>query len=185
LARWYFAEVTANVPNGTTTTHDDAPWLYTTLHAPEVADALGVPPAQLRTKAKGAFLRSALDGTQVRTIFDRLTSDDYGWRGATAVFVSWGGKINAFDPEDTAVAERDSIALFSVANVWDDPVPNERTGGCFINWPDPDLRGAEWNRSGVPWSELYYGGNYAKLQEAKRRWDPHQVFSHALAIEPG
>ena len=37
----YFAEVTANVPNGMKTTRDDAPWQYTTLHAPEVADALG------------------------------------------------------------------------------------------------------------------------------------------------
>jgi aclacinomycin oxidase len=64
------------------------------------------------------------------------------------------------------------------------PVPNERTGGCFINWPDPDVMDEEWNRSGVPWSELYYGGNYAGLQAAKRRWDPHRVFSHALSVQP-
>ena len=58
------------------------------------------------------------------------------------------------------------------------PVPNDRTGGCYINWPDPELLEEEWNQSGVPWSELYYGGNYKKLQEAKGRWDPHQVFNH-------
>jgi hypothetical protein len=34
-------------------------------------------------------------------------------------------------------------------------------------------------------AELYYGGNYKKLQEAKGRWDPHQVFNHALSVEPG
>jgi FAD/FMN-containing dehydrogenase len=206
----YFAEVTANLPDGVKKRQDDAPWLYTTMHAPEVADALGIPATQLRTKVKGAFLRSALDGSQIRTIVERLTSDDYGWRGATAVFVSWGGQINALSSQDTAVAERDSGALFSVASVWDDPgedethmtwartlyrdvfaatggvpVPNDRTGGCYVNWPDPDLREAEWNESGVPWSELYYGGNYERLQEAKRRWDPHQVFSHALSVEPG
>ena len=206
----YVAEVTANVPNGMKTTQDDAPWQYTTLHAPEVADALGIPATQLRSKAKGAFLRSALDGSQIRTIFERLTSDDYGWRGAAAVFVTWGGKINALSPQDTAVAERDSVALFSVGNVWDNPeedekhltwnrtlyrdvfaatggvpVPNDRTGGCYINWPDPDLLEEEWNQSGVPWSELYYGGNYKKLQEAKGRWDPHQVFNHVLSVEPG
>jgi hypothetical protein len=39
--------VTANVPNGSKTTRDDAPWQYTTLHAPEVADALGIPATQL------------------------------------------------------------------------------------------------------------------------------------------
>jgi FAD binding domain/Berberine and berberine like len=206
----YFDEVTANVPNGKKTTQDDAPWQYTTSHAPEVADALGIPATQLRSKVKGALLRSALDGWQIRTIVDRLTSDDYGWRGATAVFVTWGGQINALRPQDTAVAERDSGTLFSVANVWDNPeedekhltwtrtlyrdvfaatggvpVPNDRTGGCYINWPDPDLLEEEWNRSGVPWSELYYGANYKKLQEAKVRWDPHQVFNHVLSVEPG
>src|ERR671924_528201 len=49
------------------------------------------------------------------------------------------------------------------------PVPNDRTGGCYINWPDPDLLEAEWNQSGVPWSELYYGGDYKKIQGAQGR----------------
>jgi aclacinomycin oxidase len=206
----YFAEVTANVPNGIKTTQDDAPWQYTTIHAPEVPDVLGIPATQLRSKIKSALVRSALDASQIRTIFERLTSDDYGWRGGSAGFVTWGGEINALRPQDTAVAERDSVALFSVANFWDNPaedekhlswtrtlyrdvfaatggvpVPNDRTGGCYINWPDPDLLEDEWNRSDVPWSELYYGGNYKKLQEAKSRWDPHQVFKHHLSVEPG
>jgi hypothetical protein len=81
-----------------------------------------------------------------------------------------GGKINALSPQDSAVAERDSVALFSVGNMWDNPeedeqhlrwnrtlyrdvfaatggvpVPNDRTGGCYINWPDPDLLEEEWN----------------------------------------
>ena len=176
-----------------------------------VSDALGIPATRLRSKAKGAFLRSALDRSQIRTIFEGLTGGDYGWRGAAVVFVTWGGKINALSPEDTAtaVAERDSVALFSVGNFWDDPdedekhltwnrtlyrdvfaatggvpVPNDRTGGCYINWPDPDLLDAEWNQSGVPWPELYYGANYRRLQEAKRRWDPHQVFDHVLSVRP-
>jgi hypothetical protein len=108
--------------------------------------------------------------------------------------VSWGGQINALGPQDTAVAERDSVALLSVANVWDNPeedekhlrwtrtlyrdvfaatggvpVPNARTGGCYINWPDPDLLEEEWNQSGVPWSELYYGGTTGSSR--KRRSD--------------
>ncbi len=206
----YLAEVTANVPNGVKTTHDDSPWQYTTIHAPDVPDVLGIPATQLRSKTKGAFLRSGLARSQVRTIFERLTTDDYRCRGAMAGFVSWGGKINALSPQDTAAVERDAVALFSVGNFWADPdedemhltwnralyrdvfaatggvpVPNDWTGGCFVNWPDPDLLDQKWNRSGVPWSELYYGGNYQKLQEAKRRWDPLQVFKHALSVEPG
>jgi aclacinomycin oxidase len=205
----YLAEVAANVPNGTKTSQADAPWQYTTIHAPEVPDVLGIPATQLRSKIKGALLRSALDGSQIRTIFERLTSDDYGWRGATAGFATWGGQINALTPQDAAVAERDSVALFSVGSFWDNPdedekhltwtrtlyrdvfaatggvpVPDDRTGGCFINWPDPDLLEEEWNDSGVPWSELYYGGNYQTLQDAKGRWDPRQVFAHVMSVEP-
>lgn len=205
----YIAEVTANVPNGAKTVQEDVPWLYTTINAPEVPDALGIPPALLRSKTKGALLRSALDGPQVRTIFERLTSDDYGWRGGAAGFVTWGGEMNALSPQDTAVAERDSIALFTVANFWDNPqedekhlewartfyrdvfaatggapVPNDRAGGCFLNWPDPDLLEAEWNQSGVPWFELYYGRNYKRLQQVKARWDPLQVFNHAMSVQP-
>jgi len=48
----YFAEVTAKVPNGTKTTQDDAPWQYTTIHAPDVPDVLGIPATQLRSKSK-------------------------------------------------------------------------------------------------------------------------------------
>jgi hypothetical protein len=77
-------------------------------------------------EGQGALLRSALDGSQVRTIFDGLTSDDYGWRGAAATFVTWGGKRNALRPQDTAVAERDSIAAFAVGNFWDNPEEDEK-----------------------------------------------------------
>ena len=135
-----------------------------------------------------------MDGSQVRTIFEGLASGDYGWRGATVVFLSWGGKMNALSPQDTAVAERDSVALFAAGSLWDNPeedekhmtwartfyrdvfaatggvpVPNDRTGGCYINWPDPDLLEEEWNQSGVPWSELYYAGTTRNSR--KRRAD--------------
>jgi len=134
---------------------------------------------------------------------------DYGWRGGVISLATWGGKINALSPRDTAVAERESTVLLGLGSFWDEPeedekhlnwtrtfyrdlfatsggvpVPNDRTGGCYVNWPDLDLRDQKWNKSGSPWSDLYYGGNYAKLREAKSRWDPHRIFSHPLSIEP-
>jgi aclacinomycin oxidase len=47
-----------------------------------------------------------------------------------------------------------------------------------------DLADPEWNTSGVPWSTLYYKANYARLQRVKARWDPLDVFHHALSIRP-
>ena len=206
----FVAEVTANVPNGTRTTRDREPWLYRTINLPDVSDTLGLPAAQLRSKTKGAYLRSPLDAAQTATAYARLTDDDYGWRGGVMSLATWGGQINALSSRDTAVAERESTVLLGLGSFWDQPgedekhlswtrsfyrelfassggvpVRNHRTGGCYVNWPDLDLRDQTWNPSGSPWSDLYYGGNYSKLRAAKSRWDPHRIFQHPLSIEPG
>ncbi|MDW6058498.1 BBE domain-containing protein [Streptomyces sp. FXJ1.4098] len=40
------------------------------------------------------------------------------------------------------------------------------------------------NTSGVPWSTLYFKDNYPRLQKVKAAWDPKNIFSHTLGIEP-
>jgi aclacinomycin oxidase len=62
------------------------------------------------------------------------------------------------------------------------PVPGGVSDGAFINHPDVDLADPEWNTSGVPWHTLYYKDNYPRLQRIKARWDPRNVFHHALSI---
>eukprot|EP00164_Ancoracysta_twista_P023238 GFYU01043362.1.p3 GENE.GFYU01043362.1~~GFYU01043362.1.p3 ORF type:complete len:119 (+),score=0.88 GFYU01043362.1:53-358(+) len=62
------------------------------------------------------------------------------------------------------------------------PVPNEQMDGCYINYPDRDMADPARNRSGVPWSTLYYKDNYPRLQSVKDRYDPGNVFSHSLSI---
>ena len=64
------------------------------------------------------------------------------------------------------------------------PVPGEVCDGAMINHPDVDLADPEWNTSGVPWHTLYYKDNYPRLQRVKARWDPRNVFHHALSIRP-
>lgn len=57
------------------------------------------------------------------------------------------------------------------------------TDGCFVGYPDVDLNDTALNRSGIPWSELYYKEHYPRLQQVKALWDPTDVFHHAQSIQ--
>ena len=62
------------------------------------------------------------------------------------------------------------------------PVPGEAYDGALINHPDTDFTDEKLNTSGAPWWAIYYGENYTRLQRVKARWDPLNVFRHALSI---
>lgn len=58
------------------------------------------------------------------------------------------------------------------------------TDGCYVNYPDVDLDNDSLNTSGQRAHQLYYKTNYTRLQQAKQRWDPHNVFRHAQSVKP-
>lgn len=64
------------------------------------------------------------------------------------------------------------------------PLPADVSSGASINHADIDLADPAWNTSGVPWHTIYYRENYARLQRVKARWDPLDIFRHALSIRP-
>jgi len=96
------------------------------------------------------------------------------------------------------VAQREQIKLFNavgntnacaiIIGLKDRSVgfglPGEAYDGALINHPDTDLADPALNTSGVPWHTLYYKGNYPRLQQVKAKWDPRDVFHHALSIRP-
>ena len=60
------------------------------------------------------------------------------------------------------------------------PYPEKHYDGCYINYPDQDMLGYPF------WPQLYYGDGdlYAFLQNVKQRYDPHNIFHHAMSIRP-
>jgi len=178
------------------------PWLRATT-------LLGALPAPARAAVKSAFLRTGPSPTQLDAIYTWLATKEYSNPNALLQLDSYGGRINAVSPEATAAAHRDSVLALRYQVCWSDPaeddwhlawlrgfyravyaetggvpVPGENTDGCFVNYPDVDLGDPDWNTSDVPWSSLYYKGNYQRLQEIKRRYDPRGVFRHAQSIQP-
>ncbi|PSL32030.1 FAD-dependent oxidoreductase [Chitinophaga ginsengisoli] len=159
----------------------------------------------VQAKIKDAFFRSPFTDSQIATAYKYLTADVQ--IGGLLGMATYGGKVNTISPDTTASAQRDCILDVACNTGWIDPegatpsmdwvrnfykdlfpdsggvpVPNQQTDGSMINHPDTDLASAEWNQSGVPWHTLYYKESYPRLQQVKAKWDPLNIFYHALSI---
>jgi aclacinomycin oxidase len=184
-----------------------APWLEFALEP--IPDLFAAPPGGVSTKVKDALLRRRLTDRQLGAVIDHLASDAHDVRGGMFGLATYGGRINTVAPDATASVHRDAIADMACSAGWLDPreegrnvgwargfyrelfsdtggapVPGDAYAGSLINHPDTDLADPAQNTSGVPWHTLYYGGNYPRLQRVKARWDPRNVFHHALSIVP-
>ncbi|MFE7777876.1 FAD-binding protein [Streptomyces sp. NPDC057445] len=162
-----------------------------------------------RQKIKCSYLRSAFTDEQIDVLHERLSGLDHSNDTSSVSLQSYGGRVNAVAPGATASAQRDSVLKALFMNTWQDPaqdadntgwlrrlyadvyaatggvpVPGGQGDGCFINFPDVDMADPRWNTSGVPWHELYYKGNYPRLQAVKAAYDPRDVFRHALSVRP-
>jgi len=170
-------------------------------------DLFTAPPGGVSMKGKDALLRKRLTDGQIDVAYDYLTRTDHDAMGGMLGLATYGGRINTVPPDATASAQRSSILDMACTTGWIDPhdearnlawvrafyrelfaetggvpVPGEAYDGTFINHPDPDLADPALNTSGVPWPTLYYNSNYPRLQRVKARWDPRNVFRHALSI---
>jgi aclacinomycin oxidase len=188
-----------------TRTLEKSSWLGFALNPfPEL---FGVGMDVARVKVKDAYLRRPLTDAQIAVAYRYLTSTDHDVPGGTFALGTYGGRVNTVRPAETATAQRDSILSIGCVAGWGDPkdeapsfawvrpfyrdlfgdtggvpVPDDNSDGAMINHPDVDLADPAWNTSGVPWHTLYYKDNYPRLQQVKARYDPRNVFHHALSI---
>ncbi|MBE1574318.1 hypothetical protein H4W30_001347 [Amycolatopsis roodepoortensis] len=162
-----------------------------------------------REDFKSAYMRANFTPEQAAAFYRNLTSAESANRGAVVSIASYGGRTNTVASSETAVAHRDSIMKLLYVVGWTDPaqdeanlawirrlyrevyagsggvpVPDETTDGCFVNYCDTDLSDPEFNKSGVPWSTLYYKENYPRLRRIKGKWDPRDFFRHGQSVEP-
>ncbi|HTG33578.1 MAG TPA: FAD-binding oxidoreductase [Thermoanaerobaculia bacterium] len=183
-------------------------WLEFALNP--LPDLFAAPPGGVSAKVKDALLRKRFTDRQIGVAYDYLIRTDHDIMGGMLGLATYGGRINTVARDATATAQRDSILDIACTTGWLDPreeaknlawvrtfyrdlfaetggvpVPGEAYDGAFINHPDTDLSDPALNTSGVPWHTLYYKENYPRLQRIKARWDPRNVFRHALSIPVG
>ena len=193
----FLAALDAGMPAASlpSTTRRTMPWLQAT----QTLNGSG--PNQ-RGKYKSAYLRRPFTPEQVAATWAALTDRSYDNPQALVQVDTYGGQINAVAPDATAVSQRSSIMKLQYQTYWTDPAEDEVhldwirrfyssvyadtggepardgvTDGCYVNYPDVDLR---------DWPTLYFGSNYRRLQDAKQRWDPTDQFRHAQSVRlPG
>jgi len=175
-----------------TTQTETMPWL-------EITQSENSSGPNRRGKYKSAYMKDVFPQSQLDTMWTWLTTDDHPDFSSALIQVdSYGCEINTVAPEATAIPQRSSIMKLQYQTYWTDedddddnlawirglytdmygeagPRPDHLMDGCYVNYPDTDLR---------DWPELYYGVNYARLQRAKTTWDPMNVFNHAQSIRP-
>jgi len=186
-------------------TVETQPWLAFALDP--MPDLFVAPPGGVSLKMKDAMLRRRLTDHQIGVAWSWLTRGDHDVMGGMLGLATYGGRVNTVAPAATASAHRGSIIDLACTTGWLDsrdeaknvawvrgcyrelfadtggvPVPGDAYDGALINHPDVDLADPDLNTSGVAWPALYYRDNVARLRAIKARWDPLNVFRHALSV---
>lgn len=179
------------------------PWLSATLQG----NGSEATPFGTRMKIKSGYRRRGFSAAQLTTLYRRLTAPGNDNLFGSVFINTYGGRVNSVSPGATAMPHRDSVFLVGFLTGWLDEKEDGRQlrwlrglydkvyadsggvpagaddSGTFINYPDNDLADPALNTSGTPWHTLYFGEDgYARLQHVKERWDPRNVFHHALSV---
>jgi hypothetical protein len=151
-----------------------------------------------RGKYKSAYMKRGFPAKQIEAMWEYLCVKQFYNTQSLLQVDSYGCQINAVPSAATAVPQRSSIMKLQYQTYWVDekdgdknlawirgfynamygangPVPDTTMDGCYVNYPDVDLKN---------WQMLYYGDpGYKRLQQVKARWDPLNFFHHKQSIE--
>jgi len=165
-----------------------------------------------RAKYKSVYMKRGFTEAEARCIYKHMGRqfNDAPLRGCVVEIDSYGGAINRREMlAATSVAQRASVIKMQPMVFWSEPAedathmqwltefyaelysgpdadplhpgtpyPGDRYEGCYINYPDRDMLAYSY------WTDLYYGidGLYPFLQQVKRRYDPNNIFHHAMSV---
>ena len=135
------------------------------------------------------FFSAPLPDAAIQVLMDKAAALGQANGVGSYIFDHMGGALGRVAADATAFPHRD--ALFSLeyaatrvdGHTYDASWPHAMrtsmsawsTGGAYVNYLDPML---------TNWQQAYYGGNYARLQQVKKTYDPRQVLTMPQGIVP-
>lgn len=167
-----------------------------------------------RSKYKSSYMKRNFTSAEIACIYKHLTRTMPGvdLSRCTLSADSYGGATNKKELlETTSMPQRSSIMKLQFLTYWNRPEEdeahmqwisefftelysgpdanpkykgtpywNDHYEGCYINYPDKDMLAFPF------WQELYYGetGLVPALKKTKQKYDPNNIFHHAMSIRP-
>jgi len=140
--------------------------------------------------AKSDYVAKPFSAAAMRELQSRIEERQSSGHGSGALIMdSYGGAISRVRPDATAFVHRAVLCSMQYLAYWGaqeheaaslgwlrgihDSMRPHVTGAAYQNYVDPELK--DWRRA-------YYGSNYARLVEVKRRYDPDRLFRFPQAI---
>jgi FAD/FMN-containing dehydrogenase len=170
--------------------------------APRVAEHVGVMPYPALNSAFDALVPPGLQHYWKANFVTELTDDaiaahlEHGPKvpvvNSTVHIYPINGAAQRVAPDSTAFAYRDATFATVIAGMWPDAADNDANIGWVKDYyaataPHSEEGGyvnfmAEDDQSRI---RSNYRGNYDRLAEIKRRYDPDNLFRHNQNIQPG
>jgi FAD/FMN-containing dehydrogenase len=139
--------------------------------------------------AKSIVAGGALSDSAISSLVDGVAGASAG--GAAVLIDSLGGAVARVAQDATAFPHRGAFAILQLYASWPAGQSSDASiawlrathtaaraligTAAYVNYIDADL---------TDWAEAYYGSNYARLRDVKRRYDPDGVFDFPQAIAP-
>jgi FAD/FMN-containing dehydrogenase len=140
--------------------------------------------------AKSDYVGRPFPVAAVRALQGRIETRQSSPHGSGALIMdSYGGAIARVAPDATAFVHRAPLCSMQYLAYWRAPEHEAAslawirgfhgamrpyvTGAAYQNYIDPDI---------TDWRRAYYGSNYPRLVEVKRRYDPDRLFRFPQAI---